>query len=215
MSAEQVTTYCPACGKTFTLPAELNGKKILCKGCQTHFIVQADKPGVPAAAPPPPAKPPAAAAPPATVAAPAAPVAAPAKALAPMKTAATPAPAPPPPVAAATAAPAPTAPVSADLPSIPFDDVAVPLGGGDADAGMPTVFKPKAMEKVKIESKGPYMVVKLVTTGKMVHVSIENALNDYATDGWRLQEIITVAPESYAILHREGQPSPPASASKD
>jgi hypothetical protein len=65
------------------------------------------------------------------------------------------------------------------------------------------------LEKVKIESKGPYFVIKLVTAGKMVHVGIENALNEHAADGWKLEQIITVAGDAYAILSRFGSTERP------
>jgi hypothetical protein len=35
-----ISSACPKCGKQFRVPATLSGKKIICKGCQTHFIVQ-------------------------------------------------------------------------------------------------------------------------------------------------------------------------------
>jgi hypothetical protein len=190
MSAEPITTYCPVCGKTFHLPPELNGKKIVCKGCQTHFVVQPDKPGLPAAAP---APKPAAPARAVAVAAPAA------KAATPVHAA---------PAAAAPAPPAAPAPATAELPPIPFDDAPVPLIDTGGESAMPTVVKPQALEKVKIESKGPYFVVKLVTVGKMIHVGLENTLNEHAADGWRLQQILSVHDESYAIFYRERNGSP-------
>src|SRR6185436_8387117 len=108
MSQEPITTYCPACGKAFRVPPDLNGKKILCKTCQTHFVVQADRPGLPAA-PPPPAPPRPATAP----AAHATPGAAPPR----VPTA----PASHPPVTAATSAPVAVPPPPVDaLAPIPF-----------------------------------------------------------------------------------------------
>ena len=212
MSQEPITTYCPACGKVFRVPPELNGKKILCKNCQTYFMVQADKPGIPAAAPPAvPAAP--------VTAAREAPPTAPVPVVAPVQAATAPAlikvptaPSTSPPITAATAAPAAAPPPAADeLAPIPFDDspAAVATDGGEA-ASAPTVGKPKTMEKVKIESKGPYFVVKLVTAGKMPHVNIENTLNEHAPEGWRLEQIITVGTEAYAILSRFSSPDKPA-----
>jgi hypothetical protein len=69
-------------------------------------------------------------------------------------------------------------------------------------APVASVAKPASMEKVKIDSTGPYYVIKLVTAGKMIHVNIENALNENAADGWKLEQIITVGSEAYAILSR-------------
>lgn len=192
MSQESVTTYCPTCAKPFKVAPELQGKRIVCKTCQTHFTVQADNPGIPVSHPQP------AAAPPVTSHAPK-----PASAAPP---AVKPAPAPhtQPHVAAATSAPAPAAPSPpGELAPIPFDDS--PLGPQALTPDKPapaTVVRPQALEKVKIESKGPYFVVKLVTAGKMVHVSIENALNEHAADGWKLEQVVTVNNEAYAILSR-------------
>ena len=217
MSQEPITTYCPTCGKAFRVPPDLQGKKIACKGCQTHFVVQADKPGIPSAHQPAAHAPaaPAAHAPPAHVAPPAPhagraspPTATAAKAPA--------APRPNPPVSAATSAPAPAHQVVDELAPIPFDDSPVSLSaGGAAPADQTVSTRGQKMEKVKIESKGPYYVVKLVLAGKMVHVNIEDALNEYATDGWRLREILTTPTgEAYAILYREqdGQKKPESPA---
>src|SRR5262245_9809903 len=106
MAQDSITTYCPACGKAFRVPPELQGKRILCKSCQTNFIVHYDRPCIPAAPPP-------------AAARPAAPAAAPAHA-----PAASPAPAsiqkvPParahnPPVTAATSAPVAVPPPATD-----------------------------------------------------------------------------------------------------
>jgi hypothetical protein len=191
MSQEPITTYCPACGKAFRVPPDLNGKKILCKACQTHFVVQADRPGLPAAPPPPaPAR---AAAPPQA-----------AHSAAPPKVPS--APTSNPPVTAATAAPVAVPPPPTDaLAPIPFDDAPVP--DSMSVASLPSVSKPKELGKVKIESKGPYFVIKLVTAGKMIHVNIENVLNEHAADGWKLEQIISVSGDAYAILSRfNGQP---------
>lgn len=219
MSQEPITTYCPTCGKAFRVPADLQGKKIACKSCQTHFVVQADKPGIPAAHPP------AAHAP----AAPAAPAQAshaqPAHGTPPppephaarthpaaVTAKAPPAPPSNPPVSAATSAPAPGPQVVDELAPIPFDDAPVSRSvGGAAPADQTVSTRGQKLEKVKIESKGPYYVVKLVLAGKMVHVNIEDALNEYAADGWRLREILTTPTgEAYAILYREqdGQKNP-------
>ena len=180
MSQEPIVCNCPKCGKGFKVPAELLGKKLVCKACQAQFEV---KPAKSSAAP--------------AVSGGAAAVAT----AAPAKPAAPPQPPSPPVAAAESHAPAPQP--SSDLPSIPFDDAAVPLaGGGDADA-MPTFVKPKNIEKVKIESTGHYFVVKLVLVGKMVHVGIETTLNEHAADGWRLKEILNVGAEAYAILYRD------------
>lgn len=80
MAVEPVACSCPKCGKVLKVPAEIVGKKIVCKACSTQFVVT------------PSAKPPEAVAKPA--AAPAAPAAAAA-------------PAPPPPPAPAEDAPIP------------------------------------------------------------------------------------------------------------
>lgn len=77
---------------------------------------------------------------------------------------------------------------------------------GTAQVSMPSVAKPQAAEKVKVDVKGPYYVIKLVTAGKMIHVNIENALNEYAEDGWRLVQIIPIGSEAYAILNRDTPP---------
>ena len=178
MSEEAITCTCPQCKRPFRVPANLQGKKIVCKGCHTQFVVQADQPGIATA---PVARPAAAPARPA-VAQVAAPV-----------------------VAVASPAPAPVAPPSSDLPTIPFDDAPVEPGpeGGDPGASSMISSRKQVMEKVKIESSGPYMVVRLVTTGKMVHAVIEKALNEYAADGWWLDQILQVGNEAYAILSRE------------
>jgi hypothetical protein len=187
MSQEPITTYCPACGKAFRVPTELNGKKILCKACQTHFVVQPDRPGVPAAPPPAPART-------SSMSTPSA------RAIAPAPTKAAAGPAGNPPVTAATTAPIPVPPpASNDLAPIPFDDSDIAPSVGTPAA---SVAKPTEIEKVKIESKGPYYVIKLVTGGKMIHVNIENALNENAADGWKLEQIVTVSGEAYAILSR-------------
>jgi hypothetical protein len=47
----------------------------------------------------------------------------------------------------------------------------------------------------------------------MVHVNIENALNEYAEDGWKLEQIISVGSESYAVLSRRTPPDKPAESS--
>ena len=196
MSQDVISTYCPACGKAFRVPPDLQGKKILCKNCQTHFLVQADKPGIPAAPPPTGAPQAVPATPP-----PSAPRA-PAPAAAPIKAAV----APPsnPPVTAATTAPAPAPPVVDELAPIPFDDSAPPVTPGSPDAAAAIKTSSGKLGKVKIESKGPYFVVKLVMAGKMVHVNIEDALNEHAEDGWRLEQVLmTASGEAYAILHRE------------
>ncbi len=201
MSQEPTTTYCPACGKVFRVPPELVGKKIQCKACQTFFMVQADKPGIPAAAPAgsPSTPPTAAAAPPVAAAAPASPPPAP-------PTPPKPKPAPAaaqPPVTAATTAPAAGPPVVDKLALIPFDDSAPPPStDGSAQVSQTISTRGAILEKVKIQSKGHYFVVKLVTAGKMVHVNIENVLNEHATDGWRLDQIISIGTEAYAILSR-------------
>jgi hypothetical protein len=192
MAQEPTTTYCPACGKAFRVPPDLVGKKILCKSCQTHFVVQADKPGIPAAAPPAaaPARPAAA-----HHAAPHAPAA---SHKVPTATAAHP------PVTAATAMPLAGPPPVADvLAPIPFDDSPVPFSADAPGAGpVASASKPKELEKVKVLTTGPYYVIKLVTAGKMIHVNIENALNENAAEGWKLEQIITVGGEAYAILSR-------------
>jgi hypothetical protein len=111
-----------------------------------------------------------------------------------------------PPVTAATAAPVAVPPPPTDaLAPIPFDDAPVP--DSMSVASLPSVSKPKELGKVKIESKGPYFVIKLVTAGKMIHVNIENVLNEHAADGWKLEQIISVSGDAYAILSRfNGQP---------
>lgn len=48
--AEPISSTCPKCGKAFKLPAELAGKKIVCKGCNTQFLVTPSKVAVAAAA---------------------------------------------------------------------------------------------------------------------------------------------------------------------
>jgi hypothetical protein len=112
--------------------------------------------------------------------------------------------------------------VTNELAPIPFDDS--PDFGGPSATPIASVAKPAEMEKVKIETKGPYYVIKLVTAGKMIHVNIENALNEHAADGWKLEQIVTVSGEAYAILSRFGpetngdqasvaSPSPSQSAS--
>ena len=213
MAQEPITTYCPTCGKAFRVPPDLQGKKIACKGCQTHFVVQADKPGIPAAHQPP-AHAPAAAAQPAQAAPP---PAVPRAARAPAAAAtakAPPAPHSSPPVTAATSAPMPAPQVVDELAMIPFDDSPGPLTTeASAPSAQATVSKAQAIGKVKIESKGPYFVVKLVTAGKMVHVNIENALNDYAEDGWKLEQIISIGSEAYAVLSRHTAPDKPAESS--
>ena len=67
---------------------------------------------------------------------------------------------------------------------------------------------PARLEKVKIESSGAYFVVKLVLTGKMVHVGIEKTLNEHAAEGWWLEQIIQVGNEAYAILSRHQKQEP-------
>jgi hypothetical protein len=105
----------------------------------------------------------------------------------------------------------PAPPVVDELAPIPFDDSPSPVTTEAAGpASQATVSKAQAIGKVKIESKGPYFVVKLVTAGKMVHVNIENSLNEYAEDGWRLEQIISVGSESYAVLSRQTAPGKPA-----
>lgn len=187
MADETITCACPQCGRQFRVPAQLQGKKLLCKGCQTPFVAQPSKPA-PAA---PPAK---------TAQAPAVPAAAPAAAGSVA-------------VTAATAAPAPAAPSSDGLAPIPFDERAVPLtpDGADSGASQTISTRGKQMEKVKIESSGPYFVVKLVLTGKMIHVGLERTLNEYAAEGWHLEQILPVGSDAYAILKREqdGKPEQP------
>ena len=210
MAQEPITTYCPTCGKAFRVPPDLAGKKIACKTCQTQFVVQADKPGIPAAHQ---AAAPAAPTSHAATAHGAAPPAPPAaRAPAPAAPAKTPtAPQSNPPVTAATTAPAPAPHVVDELAPIPFDDspISMPTDGG-AQVSVPSVAKPQVAEKVKLDVKGPYYVIKLVTAGKMIHVNIENALNEYAADGWRLVQVIPIGSDAYAILNRETPPEKPA-----
>ncbi len=197
MNQEPISCSCPQCGKRYRVPGELLGKKISCKGCQYTFVVQVAKP-VPAAA-----------GPPATAAAPAASPngsalarAAPAVTPSPMPAAGT--------VAVASASPAAVLHPPQELAPIPFDDAALPRTGDGS--GLPPdqsiSSRAKAMEKVKIETSGPYFVVKLVLSGKMVHVGIEKALNEHAGDGWRLQQIVESNNEAYAILYREPERRP-------
>ncbi len=202
MSQPSVTTYCPACGKTFHVPAELTGKKVMCKGCGTHFLVQADKPGLPVASP---AK---------AAGAEAHAPAAPAKAAAPSPKAAA-----PPPPAAKTSAPPPPPPAPAatapddGLASIPLDDSPIALSDGTTASQMISAAAPalgQSTDKVKFESKGHYFVVKLHLTGKMIHVGIEKALNEHAADGWRLQSVVNAGEEALAILYREPSEQKPA-----
>jgi hypothetical protein len=105
-------------------------------------------------------------------------------------------------------------PVSDALAPIPFDDSPIPSAAdGPSAASLPSVGKPVNLEKVKIESKGPYFVIKLVTAGKMIHVNIENSLNQHAADGWKLEQVITVGGDAYAILSRfHTNNTPPAGA---
>lgn len=200
MSQETTTTYCPACGKVFRVPPELVSKKIQCKACQTYFMVQADKPGIPAAAPATSASAPSTAAtaphpasappnPPPTPPTPSKPKPAPASAR--------------PPVTAATTTPVSTPPVTNELAPIPFDDSPIPISAeGSTQVSQTISTRPAALETVKLEAKGPYFVAKLVTAGKMVHVNIENTLNQHAADGWKLEQIISIGTEAYAILSR-------------
>jgi hypothetical protein len=58
-------------------------------------------------------------------------------------------------------------------------------------------------EKFTLEIGGPYTVCKLVTTGKMPHVSIEQSLNEHAADGWFLEQILVVGADTFAIFHRD------------
>ena len=177
MAQDSIACACPQCGRQFRVPANLQGRKLICKGCQAHFVVQPPKA--------------------AATAAPRAPLA-PAPAGRAAATVANP------PVAAATSAPAPVAPATSDLAPIPFDDAPVPLDDSHSAPPDQTIStRGKAMEKVKIESSGPYFVVKLVLTGKMIHVGIERTLNDYAAEGWYLEQILPVGSDAYAILRRE------------
>lgn len=63
-------------------------------------------------------------------------------------------------------------------------------------------------EKVKIQATGHYYVGRVVLAGKMLHVTIEKALNEYAAEGWRVQHILNTGNEAYLIMTQEenGQP---------
>lgn len=199
MSQEPITTYCPACAKSFRVPPDLNGKKILCKSCQTHFMVQADRPGLPAAPPPPPARP--------NAPGPAQPHAAPATShhatTQSQQTAGFKAPSAPPsstPVTAASSAPVAVPPPPTDeLAPIPFDNIPFTQQTGPPSA--PIVKQD--VDKAKVDGKGPYCVAKLVGAGKL---SLENMLNEHAADGWRLEQIVTLGHDSMAIFSRFGPP---------
>jgi hypothetical protein len=55
---------CPECGKQLKVPAELEGKKVKCKGCESVFVIKAPKAAKPPAKPAKPAAKPAAKSPP-------------------------------------------------------------------------------------------------------------------------------------------------------
>jgi hypothetical protein len=198
-----ISCACPQCGRVFRIPAQLQGRKLICKGCQAHFIAQPGK-GVPAAA------------------APAAPARAPAKPGGPAgATAAAPVVAAPAPVAA-TAAPAPSLSPTPDLPPIPIDDLLEPISldgiGGPGQSSLVSTAQTldKKANKVKLETTGPYFVVKLLVSGNMAHVNIEKTLNEYAAEGWLLQQVLPVGVECYAILKRgDSQPDAAKAAGND
>jgi hypothetical protein len=174
MNAETILCPCPQCGRSFRIPVNLAGRKVVCKGCQAHFVV----PGAKQAATHPPAH--------AVAAAPAH-----AAAKTPHATAAAPAA-----VAHETA--------TDDFAPIPLDDSPLPVPG-DSSGSQPLIStRGQKIEKVKIETTGPYYVAKLYLSGKMTHVVIEKALNEMAADGWQLKQVLSVGEtEAYAIFYRE------------
>jgi hypothetical protein len=174
MPQEPTVCNCPKCGKAFKVPPEFLGKKITCKACQTGFLAAAAKP----------AAPPTAAAPP--------PI--------PVATGN-------PPVTAATTAPAAVTPPSDDLGLIPFDDglvtQATVASGAARPASDATTAKEGQLDKVKLDIKGHYFVLKLFLASKSAQKDIERLLNEYAEDGWRLIQILQLGDNGLAILHRD------------
>ena len=159
MSQEPISCACPECGKQFRVAANLAGKRIVCSGCKTKFVVPGGKVSAPVA------KPKAAAA-----------------------------------AAAPAAGPKPSdqeAPISIEEP-IPFDEAE-----GESGESLISSRKHLAKERIKIEATGHYYVGKVILAGKMVHVTVERALNEYAEQGWRVQHVLQSGQEAYFVMTRE------------
>ena len=155
---KKISCACPKCARRFRVPAALEGKKIICKGCQTHFLVQ-------------------------------------------------PVPEPTAPGAAAATGQAPAPPAArpdgsvSDFDPIPLDDIPVSGSAAPSAAGADSsAFRPATTEKLALDTDGHYAVVKVPASSKF---GIEKILNEYAVEGWRLQQLFTAGNETYAIFFRE------------
>jgi hypothetical protein len=119
-----------------------------------------------------------------------------------------------PPVAAATAAPAPVTPPPGDLEMIPFDDTVVTQATVATSATraseVSTAGKEGSLDKVKLDIKGHYFVLKLFLASKSAQKDIERLLNEYAEDGWRLQQVLQLGDNGLAILYRDPANRPAA-----
>ncbi len=71
---------------------------------------------------------------------------------------------------------------------------------GDALA---TAGKEGQLDKVKLDIKGHYFVLKLYLASKGAQKDVERLLNEYAEDGWRLIQILQVGDSGFAIMFRE------------
>ena len=120
---------------------------------------------------------------------------------------------------AAPAAPAPPA-VAPLTPSAPPDDPLAPIPLDDApvslDSSAPPVhIKPVSddadSDKFKIQATGHYYVHRIMLSGQFKQVQIEKSLNEFAAEGWRLQQIFPIDNEVFLIMTREStdEDSPP------
>ena len=190
MSQQLIVCACPQCGTKFRVPAELQGKKGVCKSCQAKFVVQA----VPGAA----AAPAAAAAPPAGR----------------LASTAAPAASAPPAVAPLT----PAAALDDPFAPIPLDDAPFAPDSSAGPAPFKQVSDDAGSDKTKFQPTGYYYVQRIVLTGQLKQVPIEKALNEAAAEGWRLLQIFPIGNEVFAVLTREsdhGADGPPATDAPD
>ena len=184
MNQQLIVCACPQCGTKFRVPAEMQGKKGVCKSCQAKFVVQ----GVPVAA--------GAATAPAAPGGSAAPAASPPAAR--LASGATPAAARPA-VAPLTPAAAPDDPFA----PIPLEDAPVSLESSGASAHVKVVSDDTGSDKTKFQPTGHYYVHRITLSGQLKQVPIEKALNECAADGWRLLQIFPIGNEVFAVMARE------------
>ena len=183
MSPESIICTCPKCGRNYRAPPELNGKRTACKSCKHQFVIS-ESPN--------------------------------SKAPAPKAGAAAKQTAHPPAESEATslkeAEVNASAPEDASTPEdapIPFDDAPVPFDDptpseeSNTETGESIVRVKIEQQKFEEQTTGRYMVIRILLAGKMIHSIIERSLNDQAESGWKLEHILSVDNQAYAIMSRD------------